>query len=151
MVGVDSGLGSCDVVVYVHVNGLRTLRTSRPRRVMLKDDGVRRLAAAVLQQAMADLQSPIPEYRRSAAAFIERRADFDRFWCAPAALEPDAVRERLSEQVPRHEAAASAPVVRQAACQLVRGTSVKTDHNPVGTLLVLGRSEWDRSGSRKAA
>jgi hypothetical protein len=73
---------------------------------MLDDDGVRRLAVAVLQQAVADLQGPIPEYRRSAAAFMARREDFDQFWCALAGLEGDAVRERLSEQVPCREEAA---------------------------------------------
>ena len=72
---------------------------------MLNDHGVRRLAAAVLQQAIADLHSPIPEYRRSAVAFVERREDFE-FWCALAGLETDAVRERLSEQIARHEDAA---------------------------------------------
>jgi formylglycine-generating enzyme required for sulfatase activity len=40
---------------------------------VLNDDGVRRLAVAVLTQAVADLQGPIPEYRRSAAAFMARR------------------------------------------------------------------------------
>jgi len=64
---------------------------------MLDDDGVRRLAVAVLQQAVLDLQGPIPEYRRSAAAFMARREDFDQFWCALAGLEPDAVRERLAQ------------------------------------------------------
>jgi hypothetical protein len=48
---------------------------------LLNDDGVRRLAIAVLQQAVADLQSAIPEYRRSAAAFMAWREDFDGF-CA---------------------------------------------------------------------
>ena len=62
---------------------------------MLSDDGGRRLAIAVLQQAVADLQSPIPEYRRSAASYIGRREDFDLFWCALVGLDPDAVRARL--------------------------------------------------------
>ena len=66
---------------------------------MLNDDGVRRLAAAVLQQAIADLQSPTPEYRRSAATFVERREDFE-FWCALAGLETDAARERLEQHQP---------------------------------------------------
>ncbi len=72
---------------------------------MLNDQGVRRLAAAVLRQAIADLQSPIPEYRRSAAAFIERREDFE-FWCALAGLDGDAVRERLNVQISYHDEAA---------------------------------------------
>ncbi len=57
---------------------------------MLTDDGVRRLAVAVLQQAVADLRGPISEYRRSAAAFLARREDFDDFWCALAGLDGDA-------------------------------------------------------------
>jgi hypothetical protein len=72
---------------------------------MLSDDGVRRLAIAVLQQAVADLQSPIPEYRRSAAAFIGRREDFDQFWCALVGLEGDAVRERLDRREAEQRAA----------------------------------------------
>jgi hypothetical protein len=70
---------------------------------LLNDDGVRRLAIAVLQQAVADLRGPTSGYRRSAAAFMARREDFDQFWCALAGLDADAVRERLSEQVARHE------------------------------------------------
>ena len=73
---------------------------------VLNDDGVKRLAIAVLQQAIVDLQSAIPEHRRSAAAFIERREDFDQFWCALVGLDGDAVRERLCEQISRHEEAA---------------------------------------------
>jgi hypothetical protein len=65
---------------------------------MLDDDGIRRLAVAVLQQAVADLQGPIPECRRSAVAFMARREDFDQFWCALAGLEADAVRERLARR-----------------------------------------------------
>jgi hypothetical protein len=65
---------------------------------MLNDDGVRRLAVAVLQQSVAELQGPIPEFRRCAAAFIERREDFDEFWCALAGLKRDAVRERLVDR-----------------------------------------------------
>jgi hypothetical protein len=49
--------------------------------VVLNDHGVRPLAIAVIEQAVADLQSAIPENRRSAAAFIGRREDFDQFWC----------------------------------------------------------------------
>lgn len=63
---------------------------------MLSDDGVRRLAIAVLQLAVADLQSPIPEYRRSAAAFMARE-DFD-CWCVLASVNPTAARERLRER-----------------------------------------------------
>jgi hypothetical protein len=37
---------------------------------MLHNDGIRRLAIAVLQQSVAELQGPIPEFRRCAAAFI---------------------------------------------------------------------------------
>jgi hypothetical protein len=73
---------------------------------MLNDHGVRRLAVAVLQLAVADLQSAIPEYRRSAAAFMARPEDFDDFWCALAGLGGDAVRERLREQTSHHEEAA---------------------------------------------
>jgi hypothetical protein len=72
----------------------------------LDDDGVRRLAIAVLQQAVADLHSAIPEYRRSAEAFMARREDFHGFWCALVGLDGDAVRERLSEQVRQHQEAA---------------------------------------------
>jgi hypothetical protein len=62
---------------------------------------------AVLQIAVADLQDPIPEYRRSATAFImARRENFDQFWGALAGLDGDAVRERLSEQLPHREEAA---------------------------------------------
>jgi hypothetical protein len=87
-----------------------TARETRARRpcglTMLNDHGVRRLAIAVLTQAVADLQGPIPEYRRSAATFMARRDDFDEFWCALVGLDGDAVRERLSEQSPHREEAA---------------------------------------------
>jgi hypothetical protein len=73
---------------------------------MLSDDGVRRLAIAVLQQAVADLRGPISGYRRSAAAFIARREDFDQFWCALVGLDGDAVRDRLNEQIPYQDEAA---------------------------------------------
>jgi hypothetical protein len=82
------------------------LRTRRAGGVMVNHEGARRLAIAVLQQAVADFQSPIPEYRQSAAAFMERPEDFDRFWCALVGLDGDAVRERLSEQVRQHQEAA---------------------------------------------
>ncbi len=83
------------------------MRAGRSRGLMmLNDHGVRRLAAAVVQQAIADLQSPIPEHRRSAAAFIGRREDFDQFWCALAGLDGDAVRERLNAQISYHDEAA---------------------------------------------
>jgi hypothetical protein len=65
---------------------------------MLNDDGVRRLAIAVLQQAVTDLQGPIPEYRRCAAAFMARREDFDEFWCVLVGLQGGAVHERLDHQ-----------------------------------------------------
>jgi hypothetical protein len=52
----------------------------------------------VLQQAVTDLQGPIPDYRRCAAAFMARREDFDDFWCALTGLDPDAVRERLDHR-----------------------------------------------------
>lgn len=65
---------------------------------LLNDDGVRRLAIAVLQQAVAHLRGPISGYRRSAAAFMTRREDFE-FWCALVGLDGDAVRERLSERI----------------------------------------------------
>ena len=65
---------------------------------MLNDDGVRRLAIAVLQQTVTDLHGPIPEYRRCAAAFMARREDFDDFWCALTGLDPVAVRERLDNR-----------------------------------------------------
>jgi hypothetical protein len=65
---------------------------------MLSDHGVRRLAIAVLQLTVTDLQSAIPEYRPSAAAFMARREDFDEFWCALAGLKGDAVRQRLGYQ-----------------------------------------------------
>ena len=41
--------------------------------------------------------------------FIGRREDVDQFWCALVGLDGDAVRERLSEQVPRREEAADTP------------------------------------------
>ena len=72
---------------------------------MLSDDGVRRLAVAVLQVAVSDLHSAIPEYRRSAAAFIDRREDFDGFWCALVGLDGDAVRERLDRREAEQRAA----------------------------------------------
>ena len=57
---------------------LRTRRARRPCGLtVLNDHGVWVLAVAVLQQAVADLHSAIPEYRRSAAAFIARREDFE--------------------------------------------------------------------------
>jgi hypothetical protein len=46
------------------------VRAQGARGLMLNDDGVRRLAVAVLQQSVADLQGPIPEFRRCAAAFM---------------------------------------------------------------------------------
>jgi hypothetical protein len=73
---------------------------------MLDDYGARRLALAVLQQAVADFQGPIPEYRRSAEAFMLRREDFDEFWCALVGLDGDAVRERITEQFRHQEEAA---------------------------------------------
>ena len=76
---------------------------------MLSDDGVRRLAIAVLQQAVADLHSGIPETAAAPRRFIGRREDVDQFWCALVGLDGDAVRERLSEQVPRREEAADTP------------------------------------------
>jgi len=70
---------------------VRTRRARAARSLTaLNDLGVRRLAIAVLQQAVADLQGPIPEYRRSAAAFMARREDFDGFWCAVVGLDGDA-------------------------------------------------------------
>jgi hypothetical protein len=76
----------------------RTVRANTPnvRPDVLNDHGVRRLAAAVLLQAVADLHSAIPEYRRSATAFVERE-DFDA-WCALAGVNPTAARERLKER-----------------------------------------------------
>jgi hypothetical protein len=65
---------------------------------MLSDNAVRRLAIAVLQQAVMDLRGPIPEYQRCAAAFMARPEDFGDFWCALAGLDGDAVRERLDQQ-----------------------------------------------------
>jgi hypothetical protein len=96
--------------------GDRDLHSDRPasalRRVcgggapVLTDDVVRRLAAAVLQQTVTDLQGPIPEYRRCAVAFMARREDFDQFWCALVGLDGDAVRERITERSPHREEAA---------------------------------------------
>jgi hypothetical protein len=86
-------------LLRVREQGVRTRRARRPcGLIMLHDDGVRRLAIAVLQQAVMDLQGPIPEYRRCAAAFMARREDFDEFWCALVGLHGDAVRERLDHQ-----------------------------------------------------
>ena len=61
---------------------------------MLNDDAVRRLAVAVLQQAISDLDSAVDPDRRSAEAFIERD-DFD-YWCGLAGVNPIAARERLA-------------------------------------------------------
>jgi hypothetical protein len=59
----------------------------------LNDYGVRRLAAAVVQQAIGDLDCTSEPDRRSAEAFIGRE-DFDH-WCVLAGLNPTAARERL--------------------------------------------------------
>jgi hypothetical protein len=61
---------------------------------MLDDYGVRRLAIAVLQQAISDLDYPSEPDRRSAEAFIARE-DFDT-WCVLAGINPAAARERLA-------------------------------------------------------
>ena len=71
---------------------------------MLNDHGVRLLAAAILLQAIADLDGPSESDRQSAAAFIARD-DFDH-WCVLAGLEGEAVRERRSGQISHHEEAA---------------------------------------------
>jgi hypothetical protein len=63
---------------------------------MLNDDGVRRLAIAVLQQAVTD--SCKARHLSTVAvlrAFMARREDFDEFWCALVGLQGDSVRERL--------------------------------------------------------
>jgi len=62
---------------------------------LLNDDGVRRLAAAVLQQAISDLDGASKTDRQSAAAFIARE-DFG-CWCALAGVNPTAARERLQQ------------------------------------------------------
>jgi hypothetical protein len=53
---------------------------------MLNDDGVRRLAIAVLQQAISDLTCASETDRHSAKAFVDRE-DFDS-WCALAGVNP---------------------------------------------------------------
>lgn len=63
---------------------------------MLNDDGVKRLAIAVLQQAMSDLDSGSAGDRESARAFIARD-DFD-CWCILAGVNPTAARERLARR-----------------------------------------------------
>jgi hypothetical protein len=63
---------------------------------MLNDDGASRLAIAVLQQAITDLDCASAPDRQSAAAFIERE-DFD-CWCVLAGVNPTAARERLNER-----------------------------------------------------
>jgi hypothetical protein len=68
---------------------------------MLNDDGIKRLAIAVLQQAIRDLVCTSESDRRSAAAFVARE-DFDS-WCVLARLNPTAARERLQER-PREAA-----------------------------------------------
>jgi hypothetical protein len=68
---------------------------------MLNHDGVRRLAIAVLQQAISDLDRAAVPDRRSAEAFIARE-DFD-CWCFLAGVNPTAARERLQQG--RREAA----------------------------------------------
>ena len=61
----------------------------------LNDDGVERLAIAVIQQAISDLDVAGPD-RQSAEAFIARE-DFD-CWCVLAGVNPTAARERLRER-----------------------------------------------------
>ena len=90
---------------YARTAPANTLSAPTARPDVLNDHGVRRLAIAVLQQAVADLHSPIPEHRSSAAAFIERREDLE-FWCTLAGLDGDAVREELGERNSHHEEAA---------------------------------------------
>jgi len=72
----------------------------RARRVcapgVLNDDGIKRLAIAVLQQAISDLDCQCATYRRSAKHFIARQ-DFD-CWCVLAGVNPPAARERLALQ-----------------------------------------------------
>jgi len=78
------------------------MRTRRARWLcgltVLNDHGVRCLVIAVLQLAVADLQSAIPECRRSAAAFMAPREDFDGFWCALVGLDGEAMRERWEQR-----------------------------------------------------
>ena len=79
----------------MHKSRVRILRTRPPRGLtVLNDDGVRRLAVAVLQQAISDLDSAADPDRRSAEAFIARE-DFD-YWCVLAGVNPTAARERLA-------------------------------------------------------
>jgi hypothetical protein len=61
---------------------------------MLNDDGIKRLAIAVLQQTISNRECASEPDRRSAEAFIERE-DFD-WWCILAGVNPTAARERLS-------------------------------------------------------
>ena len=65
----------------------------------LNDDGVKRLAIAVIQQAISDLDVAGPD-RQSAEAFIARE-DFD-CWCVLAGVTPTAARERLRRSDPRN-------------------------------------------------
>ena len=63
---------------------------------MLNDDGIKRLAAAVPMQAIADLDCASETDRRSAEDFIARE-DFDS-WCILAGVNPTAARERLARR-----------------------------------------------------
>jgi hypothetical protein len=63
---------------------------------VLNDDGVRRLAASVVLQAINDLECPIDVHRERARVFIERE-DFD-CWCVLPGVNPTAARERLKER-----------------------------------------------------
>ena len=73
-----------------------TLSAPAARPDVLNDDGVRRLAAAVLQQAISDLDGASKTNRRSAAAFIAREES--ACWCALAGVNPTAARERLARR-----------------------------------------------------
>jgi hypothetical protein len=64
----------------------------------MNDDGIKQLAIAVLQQAIADLNCRSEADRRSAEAFVGRE-DFDS-WCILAGLNPDAAHERLRRRQP---------------------------------------------------
>jgi hypothetical protein len=99
-------VGRCIAKSILTTHGARSIpariarvRARRPCGLtMLHNGGIRRLAIAVLQQSVAELQGPIPEFRRCAAAFMARREDFDEFWCALTGLKGDAVRDRLDHQ-----------------------------------------------------
>jgi hypothetical protein len=72
--------------------------TRRARGLMLADDGIRRLAAAALQQAITDLENEREPHTSDAQRFFDSNDDLAH-WCVPPPVGAQAaVRERLERR-----------------------------------------------------